>query len=186
MKRITMKTTLIHLLAALCLGVPTLLAVDPTAVDKAPDYQAMKAEVEALGNLTDAPKYQDVERGDATPNLKPILYAGPDYQGKPTKVFAWLGLPEKSGGKIPAVVLVHGGGGTASKAWVQNWNNHGYAAISMSLEGQTDQSQRLPYGGPARPGIFGDSIVPIKDQWMYQCVADAALAAALLRSLPEG
>lgn len=56
-----------------------LLAVDPTAADKAPDYQAMKAEVEALGKLTDAPKYQVVERGDATPNLKPILYAGPDY-----------------------------------------------------------------------------------------------------------
>jgi dienelactone hydrolase len=185
MKRVTMKTKRIHLLAALCLTSPTLLAVEPTAADKAPDYQSMKAEVEALGKLTHAPKYQVVERGDATPNLKPILYAGPDYQGKPTKVFAWLGLPEKRAGKIPAVVLVHGGGGTASKAWVQNWNNHGYAAISMSLEGQTDQSQRLPDGGPARPGIFGDSVVPIKDQWMYQCVAIAGRSAALLRSLPE-
>jgi dienelactone hydrolase len=81
--------------------------------------------------------------------------------------------------------LVHGGGGTASKAWVQSWNSHGYAAISMSLEGQTDNHDRLAEGGPARPGIFGDSAAPIADQWMYQCVADATLAAALLRSLPE-
>ncbi|MBJ7257273.1 MAG: hypothetical protein JHC69_10745 [Akkermansiaceae bacterium] len=86
MKRFTIKTKLIYLLATLCSTAPTLLAVEPTAAGKAPDYQAMKAEVEALGNLTDAPKYQAVERGDATPNLKPILYAGPNYQGKPTNI----------------------------------------------------------------------------------------------------
>lgn len=145
----------------------------------------MRVEVEALAQLIQVPRYEVVERGDATPNLKPILYSGPQYQGKPTKVFAWLGLPVKREGRVPAVVLVHGGGGTASKAWVQNWNNHGYAAISMSLEGHTDQKARLPDGGPARPGIFGDSSAPIKDQWMYQCIADATLAAALLRDLPE-
>jgi dienelactone hydrolase len=161
------------------------LLLAPAPAGAAPDYQAMRVTVEALAHLTHAPKYELVERGDATPDLKPILYTGPDFQGKPTKVFAWLGLPEKREGKVPAVVLVHGGGGTASKAWVQNWNKHGYAAISMSLEGQTDQSQRLPDGGPARPGIFGDSAAPIKDQWMYHAVADAILGAALLRSLPE-
>jgi len=175
----------IQILAALCMTTPLLFAANPVPANEASDFKAMRADVEALSRLTHAPKYEVVERGDATPALKPILYAGPDYQGKPTKVFAWLGLPEKREGKVPAVVLVHGGGGTASKAWVQNWNNHGYAAISMSLEGHTDNQTRLPDGGPARPGIFGDSATPIKDQWMYQCVADATLAAALLRSLPE-
>lgn len=171
--------------AALCMTTSLLFAADPTPAKASPNYKAMRAKVEALSGLTQTPKYEVVERGDATPNLKPILYVGPDYQGKPTKVFAWLGLSEKREGKVPAVVLVHGGGGTASKAWVQNWNNHGYAAISMSLEGHTDSYARVPDGGPSRPGIFGDSSAPIKDQWMYQCVADATLAAALLRSLPE-
>jgi hypothetical protein len=55
----------------------------------------------------------------------------------------------------------------------------------MSLEGITDEFKRFPEGGPARVGIFGDSSNPIKDQWMYHAVADATLAAALLRSLPE-
>ena len=167
-------------------GKPFPTSPAPSLVSQhAADYKAMRVEVDKLANLTRAPKYEVVARGDATPNLKPILYTGPDYQGKPTEVFAWLGLPEKRAGKVPAVVLVHGGGGTASKAWVENWNNHGYAAISMSLEGYTDNHTRLPDGGPARPGIFGDSSAPIKDQWMYQSVANVTLAAALLRSLPE-
>ena len=104
----------------------------------------MRQEVEALGDLNEPPKYEVVERPDATPNLKPIFYSGFDYQGKPTTVFAWLGVPEKSEGKkVPAVVLAHGGGGAASKDWVKNWNKHGYAAISMSLEGQTEYDPAL-------------------------------------------
>jgi dienelactone hydrolase len=176
-------------LAALCIATPILFAADPAPA--APDLNVMRAEVEALGKLTKAPKYEVVERGDATPNLKPIFFDGLDYQGKPTKVFAWLGIPEKREGKVPAVVLVHGGGGAASKTWVQNWNSQGYAAISISFEGQMDYDPALkgygktPNGGPARPGIFGDSAAPIKDQWMYHAVADAILGAALLRSLPE-
>lgn len=161
------------------------------AADPAPDYKAMNAEVEALAQLTQAPKYQAAEGVDSTPNLKAIYYEGPDFKGKPTKVFAWLGVPEKREDKIPAVVLVHGGGGTASKEWVKLWNDHGYAAISMSLEGQTDQYDankkrvRNPDGGPERSGIFGDSAAPLKDQWMYQSVANVELANALLRGLPN-
>lgn len=70
-------------------------------------------------------------------------------------------------------------------AWGQSWNNHGYAALSMSMEAPTDENKRLPEGGPARPGIFGDSAAPIKDYWMRHCVAEARLAAALLQNLPE-
>ncbi|NBS53610.1 MAG: dipeptidyl aminopeptidase [Spartobacteria bacterium] len=175
----------LQILAAICLSTPALFAADPAPAATSPDYAAMRAEVEALAKLTQAPKYEAVERPDATPNLKPIFYSGLNYQGKPTTVFAWLGVPEKREGKVPAVVLVHGGGGAASKEWVKNWNNQGYAAISMSLEGITDEFKRFPEGGPARVGIFGDSSNPIKDQWMYHAVADATLAAALLRSLPE-
>lgn len=179
-----MKPTL-QILATACLMTTRLFAADPTPTAAAPDFAAMRAEVEALADLTEVPNYEVVERADATPNLKPILYSGLDYQGKPTKVFAWLGVPENTTGKVPGVVLVHGGGGTASKGWVESWNKQGYAAISMSLEGHDDKRAKLPEGGPERPGIFGDSTAPIKDQWMYHAVADATLAAAILRSLPE-
>jgi dienelactone hydrolase len=186
-----MKPTLQNL-AAICLTTSVLIADDPAPTPATPDFNAMRAEVEALDNINEPPKYEVLDRADATPNLKPIFYSGLDYQGKPTTVFAWLGVPENTDGKkVPAVVLAHGGGGAASKDWVKNWNNHGYAAISMSLEGQTEYDPSLkgysrnPDGIPPRPGIFGDSGAPIKDQWMYHAIANVNLAAALLRSLPE-
>ncbi len=186
------KSNLFQILAAACLSASLLFAADPAPTTAAPDFEAMRKEVEALGKITEAPKYEVLDRPDSTPNLKPIFYSGLDYQGKPTTVFAWLGVPENTEGKkVPAVVLAHGGGGAASKDWVKNWNNHGYAAISMSLEGQTEYDPALkgyarnPNGIPTRPGIFGDAGAPIKDQWMYHAIANVNLAAALLRSLPE-
>jgi hypothetical protein len=110
------KSSLSQILAAICLSTPVLFAADPAPTPAAPDFEAMRAEVEALGNMTEPPKYEVLDRPDATPNLKPIFYSGLDYQGKPTTVFAWLGVPENTDGKkVPAVVLAHGGGGAASK-----------------------------------------------------------------------
>lgn len=185
-----MKAKIVPLLSVLC--VPLSFAADAASTKAAPDLQAMRTEAEALSQLTQTPKYRTEDAPEATPNFKPIYYSGPDFKGKPTTVFAWLGIPEKREGKVPAVVLLHGGGGSASKDWVKHWNARGYAALSMALEGQTDNYDmktrsfpRNPEGGPARSAIFGDSAAPIKDQWMYHCVANVGYAAALLRSLPE-
>jgi dienelactone hydrolase len=78
---------------------------------------------------------------------------------------------------------------------VQKWNDQGFAAISIAVEGQTDerianappgaQWKRHAAAGPARTGIYGDSAEPLTDQWMYHAVADVVLANSLLRSLPE-
>jgi dienelactone hydrolase len=93
------------------------------------------------------------------------------------------------------VVLVHGGGGTAYKEWVRKWNEQGFAAIAMGLEGQTDermpdapreaQWKRHAWAGPARKGIYADLAEPLADQWMYHAVADVVLAHSLLRAHPE-
>src|SRR5262249_13692567 len=50
---------------------------------------------------------------DETRTVTPLYYEGEPYQGKPTRVFAYLARPEKVEGKRPAMVLVHGGGGSA-------------------------------------------------------------------------
>jgi dienelactone hydrolase len=114
-------------------------------------------------------------------------------------VFAWVGLPANRSGKVPGMVLVHGGGGTAFKEWVKKWNDRGFAAISIAVEGQTDHRtaikpkteanpqgwQRHPWAGPARKTIYGDSGEALADQWMYHAVADTILANSLLRSMPE-
>ena len=152
------------------------------------------AAVEALSNLTTAPKMQLAEGYPSSDDLAAIYYDALDWKGQPTKVFAWLGYPSQREGKVPAVVLVHGGGGTAFKNWVQEWNQRGYAAISVAVEGQLDRAatnddslrwQRHEWSGPARKGIYHDSAQPIRNQWMYHAVADTILANSLLRSLPD-
>jgi dienelactone hydrolase len=128
----------------------------------------------------------------AVGEIKAIYFDALEWKGKPTKVFAWLGVPKNPSGKVPGIVLVHGGGGTAFQSWVQEWNDRGFAAIAIAVEGQTSNHpegaskgwQRHESGGPARVGIYGDSKEPLRDQWMYHAVADTILSHSLLRSLP--
>ena len=123
---------------------------------------------------------------------------GPSYQGKATRVFALYRAPTNPvplpSGKIPAVVLVHGGGGSAFEEWVEKWNSEGFAAISIAVEGQTDTKKegkgknkwaRHAHAGPARPGIYADTEKPIHQQWMYHAVSAVIRARNFLESKPE-
>lgn len=120
-----------------------------------------------------------------------IFYEGLPYQGRPTQAFAWYGIPKLSAGqKCPAMVLVHGGGGTAFAEWVRLWVKRGYAAIAMDTcgcvpKGKYGDWQRHAAGGPAGWGGFDQVYHPITDQWTYQAVADIILAHSLIRSFPE-
>ena len=142
-----------------------------------------------------APKVHEAEGFKPEGTVRAIFYDALTWQGKPTRVFAWIGLPAKREGKVPGMVLIHGGGGTAFKEWVQKWNDQGFAAISIAVEGQTDVNEnkvkgrsswaRHAFAGPARDGTFADTKLPLKEQWMYHALADTMLANSLLRSLPE-
>ncbi len=124
--------------------------------------------------------------------IRPLFFAGPEYQGRPTRVFAWYGAPATTPGtKLPAMVLVHGGGGTAFERWVKVWNDRGYAAIALDLCGCVPRGtygnwERHADGGP--PGwdaAFGQVEEPLDDQWPHQAVSAIVLAHSLLRSFPE-
>ena len=118
-----------------------------------------------------------------------LFYQGMPWKGKPTRVFAWIGMPKVEPGKaVPGIVLVHGGGGTAFDNWVRTWVGRGYAAIAMDTCGTVPRGsygkwERHPDGGP--PGnSFDASAAPAEDQWPYHAVADAILAHSLLRERP--
>lgn len=123
--------------------------------------------------------------------VKALFYTALPYGGHPTRVFAYLAVPDVAAGqKLPAMVLVHGGGGTAYKEWAKIWYDKGYAAIAMDLEGQLPQNDypnrpRHAFSGPPRTGMFDDMDKPRNEQWMYHAVADIMLANSLLRGLPE-
>ena len=131
------------------------------------------------------------------PGVKALYYAGPAYQGKPTRVFAYYALPAlKPGKKVPGMVLVHGGGGTAFSEWVAMWRDRGYAAIAMDCNGSrplvnengvNPKEQHAPHewGGPGGWGGFEQMDALLEDHWVYQSAAGIAMAHSLLRSFPE-
>ncbi|MBT2161521.1 alpha/beta hydrolase family protein [Zobellia barbeyronii] len=152
--------------------------------------------------VLEAPKYNFTNEFDAEKseeNIKGIFYEGLSFKGKPTKVFSWYGVPENltKNDKVPAIVLVHGGGGTAFIDWVKEWTNRGYVAIAIALEGQIPgdkiegengkkEYQTFEYSGPKRQGFFEDVVVEkLEDQWFFHAVADVMLATSLLKSLPN-
>ncbi len=120
-----------------------------------------------------------------------VFYEGLPWKGQATRVFAYYGLPEvEPGEKVPAMVLVHGGGGSAFIPWVRLWVERGYAAIAMDTcgcisSGGYRNHPRHEAGGPGGWGGFDQLDWPVEDQWTYHAVADAILAHSLIRSLPE-
>lgn len=158
------------------------------------EYAEELAAVLALGDLTAAPNVRD-ENGSLTTiqagDFKTIYYDVLNYQGTTTRAFAWVGVPDgaSASNPVPAVVLVHGGGGTAFSQWVSAWTARGYAAISIAVEGQTDvrggsRWEAHAWAGPSRAGVYGDTNRAISEQWMYHAVADTILANSLMRSMP--
>ncbi len=143
--------------------------------------------------LSESPKIFEAPQVEGA-GVRGIFYEGPAYKGKPTKVFAWYGVPaDTKGKKVPAVVLVHGGGGSAFIHWVKMWNERGYAAIAMDTCGCLPGSDkgggvtrpRHADGGPPGWGGFDQIDEPVEDQWTYHAVADVILAHSLIRSFAE-
>ncbi len=142
-----------------------------------------------LERLGQTPQVWPAEGFDE-PGVKAILYEGEPYEGRPTKVFAWLGLPEVPAGQtVPGMVLIHGGGGTAFADWVRMWTARGYAAISMDTcgcfpGGEHSNRPRNPDGGAPGWGGWNQIDWPRTDQWTYQAIAACIRANSLLRAQP--
>ncbi len=142
-----------------------------------------------FGQLEAPPQWKALERPKAE-GVRAIAFAGLPFRGRPTQVFAWLGVPEVAAGQtVPAMVLVHGGGGTAFDEWVRLWMERGYAAIAMDTCGQVPVGNygewtRAERGGPPGWGGFDQLSWNPEDQWTFHAVADVVLAHSLIRSLP--
>jgi dienelactone hydrolase len=151
----------------------------------------------ALGDAGTAPEVFAASSNRLQPGMEALYFAGLPFRGRATRVFAIKGTPLGSTGVLPAVVLVHGGGGTAYAEWVERWMGQGFVAISIAVEGQTDVRvtggkapwQPHDWAGPSRKGIYADTIGPeasaLGDQWMYHAVGATILARNLLRADPR-
>jgi dienelactone hydrolase len=145
--------------------------------------------------------------------IRSLIYRGQPYRGRDTDVFAFYATPasvhaaDAAQRRWPAVVLVHGGGGTAFPEWVRLWARRGYAAIAMDLAGRrppaprfdpatgelipashrSERVERLDRGGPDQGHAekFESIGGGIDDDWPYHAVANVILAHSLLRSFSE-
>lgn len=151
---------------------------------------------------------------DESGPVRSLLYAGENYRGTATEVFAFYASPRTlnegaaANARFPAVVLIHGGGGTAFAEWAWLWAKRGYAAIAMDLSGRRPIApvydpktgvpvpnqandpktrQRLPNGGPEQghPEKFDTIGGETHDDWPYHAVASVIRAHSLLRSFAD-
>jgi dienelactone hydrolase len=120
------------------------------------------------------------------------------YNGDPTYVFAFVGIPDTAtkDNSVPGVVLVHGGGGTAFYDWVKMWNDRGYAAIAIDTEGRIPISnatlssgpdvsfESTKHHGPSNSG-YTDYAKPANEQYLYHAIAGTIVANSFLSSFEE-
>lgn len=121
-----------------------------------------------------------------------------DYNGAPTYVFAYVGLPATASKDrpVPGVVLVHGGGGTAFPDWVKMWNDKGYAAIAIDTEGRIPNEgvslssnsnvsfESTKHHGPNNTD-YGDYSKPANEQYLYHAIAGTIVANSFLSSFDQ-
>ncbi len=138
----------------------------------------------------DAPQSWDAPEYDED-GVRALFYRGAPYRGRETRVFAFLGLPEAArSAPVPAMVLIHGGGGTAFSDWVRLWNARGYAALALNTNGATaggTHGDRPPHQWAGPLGWRGWEHIEEtpRDQWVYHAVAAAIAGHSLLRSLAQ-
>ncbi|MEX2595107.1 MAG: acetylxylan esterase [Anditalea sp.] len=164
---------------------------------------SLKGEVPwVLEELEKAPSYQWEDQKDLVWSLK---YQGEKYEEKVSEVFAYYASPNTISGrtkateKFPAIVLIHGGGGTAFRIWALEWAKRGYAAIAMDLGGNRpaaikeqespwgSKSTRLTLGGPNQDDEhkFHRLEEDFTEQWQFHSVSNIIRAHSLIRSFQE-
>ena len=140
-----------------------------------------------------APQYDRQDLG-----VQAYFLQSADYNGAPTYVFAFVGIPATAtkNQPSPGVVLVHGGGGTAFPDWVKMWNEKGYAAIAIDTEGRiptADASlhsasnlsfESTRHHGPSNTG-YSDYAKPANEQFLYHAIAGTIVANSFLSSFEQ-
>ncbi len=116
-----------------------------------------------------------------------IIYDGDVYKGRQARHFAYIGLPDGASEEnpVPAVVCVHGGGGTAYDTWVKKWNEKGYAAIAMDLNGRIPDDNKLRHRWAGASSDNYATVSPDDAAWMYSAVTAVIGAHNVLREMPE-
>lgn len=168
------------------------------------------SEVWKIEEWSQVPTFQWLDN-EPDSRIRSLTFESEPFKGHTTDVFAFYATPGSISGdpsldkNLPAVVLIHGGGGTAFSDWVMLWAKRGYAAIAMDLSGRQPAAPefdsetgalvsgirtkrvRLKRGGPDAnheakfQAVGGDTT----DDWQIHSVAAVMRAHSLIRSFAE-
>ena len=83
-------------------------------------------------NLRRIPEYDAVGEFKG---IQAVTFDSIEYNGKKTKVFAYMAFPDGADESTPGIVLIHGGGGHAFLPWVKMWRDRGYSVIAPDTVG---------------------------------------------------
>ena len=169
-------------------------------------------EIWDLEALSTAPAFR---WDDEKSSVRSLIYEGASIDGKATEVFAFyadpstVGMADAPEAPYPAVVCIHGGGGTAFAEWVNLWARRGYAAISMDLSGhrppmpdfdaktgallpgshahKKESRTKLEHGGldQGHEVKFESVGGTTDDDWPYHAVTNAILAHSLIAGFEQ-
>lgn len=125
-------------------------------------------------------------------SIRSLIFESVSYKGQAKSVFAYYATPAMLQGnssqekKLPGIILVHGGGGTAFREWVVMWAKRGYAALALDTRGNGPDKKHIDGGFDEneKETPYFDVTLPQKEQWVYQAVSDIFNAAFSTSELP--
>jgi cephalosporin-C deacetylase-like acetyl esterase len=134
----------------------------------------------------EVPEYTIEARPDGLFN---VYYTTVPYNGQPvTRVWGIFGNALTGAANAPCAIVLHGGGGTATPAFVQYYQDKGYAAFAIDTGGLGPDGAVLPNGSmddATSVNKYGSQIwTDPKDLWHYHAVAHILRGISLLKTLP--
>jgi dienelactone hydrolase len=129
----------------------------------------------------------ELRQGDRTLALSECYFPSTTYLGRPTRVFGYYARPANVPEPLPAILLIHGGGGTADPYWARYWAQRGYPALALDLYGQGPNQAKLEGGGPDWSDNFASFRLThgLENTWIYQSIAACIAGITALTHLPE-
>jgi len=115
-----------------------------------------------------------------------IRFTSIAWQGKAVRIFGFYGYPVRASGRLPGLLLVHGGGGYATLNRVIEGAHHGFATLSIDLPGKGPHRSISRSTGPDMtvPQIF-DVQPDLESSYIFQAVIAQMRAISFLCSRPE-
>lgn len=128
-----------------------------------------------------------VHWGKTVGDSQQLYFLGEPRNGRPTRVFGYFARPKGAQIDLPAMLLLHGGGGTAVAEWAEIWAGRGYAALAVDLAGYGPDGKRLRDGGPDQEDLtkFEGIREGVEATWSYHAVASCIQAISVLRSFDD-